>query len=227
MSRGKLLAQSVDGLHGLVDGQGRLRQPGDGPIGVDVQLVDRLGRLHHRDGIRCFARSALYLFVALVTDQKNLVPGLREPLGLVVDLRHQRTCGIDGQQVAGFGLVVHRRRDAVGAENEPGALGYLFSLIDEDRPSVLQFGDHMHVVHDLFTHVDRRPVQIERLLHRDDCSLDPGAVAAGCCQKDLSHTSMLRGILSARFRRLEALFGLTQQRVAVGGQFLPSFPQVQ
>ena len=41
------------------------------------------------------ARRALDLFVALVADQQDVVVVVGEPLGLVVDLGHQRAGGVD------------------------------------------------------------------------------------------------------------------------------------
>ena len=76
------------------------------------------------------------------------------------------------------GLGVHGRRDAVRREHHGRALGHLVELLDEDRPAVLERVHHVLVVHDLLADVDRRAVEVERLLDRDDCAVDAGAVAA-------------------------------------------------
>ena len=73
---------------------------------------------------------------------------------------------------------VHRRRDAVRGEHHGGALGHLVELLDEDRAARLEVGDDVLVVHDLLADVDRRAVQVERLLDRDHRPVDAGAVAA-------------------------------------------------
>ena len=82
-------------------------------------------------------------------------------------------------RLARGGLLVHHRRDAVGGEHDRLALGHLVELLDEDRPAGLQVGDHVLVVHDLLAHVDRRAVEVERLLDRDHGAVDAGAVATG------------------------------------------------
>ena len=70
-------------------------------------------------------------------------------------------------------------------EDDGGALGHLVGLVDEDRAALLQRGHDVLVVHDLLAHVDRRAVELERLLDRDDGPVDARAVAARCRQEDL------------------------------------------
>ena len=64
-------------------------------------------------------------------------------------------------------------------EDDRLALRHLGLLVDEDRAARLEVADDVQVVDDLLAHVDRRPVELERLLDRLDGALDPGAVAAG------------------------------------------------
>ena len=124
------------------------------------------------------ARRALDLFVALVADEQDLEVVAREAHGLAVHLGHERAGGVDGVQAAVGGGVHDRRRDAVRAEDDVGALGHLVDLVDEDRALLLELGHDVDVVHDLLAHVDGRAVVLERLLDGDHGAVDAGAVAA-------------------------------------------------
>ena len=57
-------------------------------------------------------------------------------------------------------------------------VGHLVELLDEDRAARLEVGHDVLVVDDLLAHVDRRAVQVERLLDGDHRPVDAGAVAA-------------------------------------------------
>ena len=118
------------------------------------------------------AGGALDLLVALVADQQDVVVVGGEALRLVVHLGDQRAGGVDRLQAALGGLLVHHRGDAVGGEHDGRALGHLVELLDEDRAAGLQVGHHVLVVHDLLAHVDRRAVEVERLLDGDHGPVD-------------------------------------------------------
>ena len=148
---------------------GRVAHHDAGDVGGALHQLDVLGRL---------AGGALDLLVALVADQQDVVVVIGEPPGLVVHLGHQRAGGVDGLQAALGRLRVHRRRDAVGGEHHGLALRHLVELLDEDRTARLEVGHDVLVVHDLLAHVDRRAVEVQRLLDRDHRPVDAGAVAA-------------------------------------------------
>ena len=76
--------------------------------------------------------------------------------GLAVHLGHQRAGRVDRLEAAGLGLLVDDRGDAVGGEDDGGALGHLVGLVDEDRAALLERRDDVLVVHDLLAHVDGR-----------------------------------------------------------------------
>ena len=124
------------------------------------------------------AGRALDLFVPLVPDQQDAVALAGETPRLVVHLGDQRAGRVDGLEAALGGLGVHHRRDAVGREHDGGTLGHLVELLDEDGAAGGQVVDDVLVVDDLLAHVDRRAVEVERLLDRDDRPVDAGAVAA-------------------------------------------------
>ena len=70
------------------------------------------------------------------------------------------------------------------AEHDAGALGHLVGLVDEHRAAGREGLHDVLVVDDLLAHVDRRAVELEGLLHRDDGAVDAGAVAAGGGEQD-------------------------------------------
>ena len=151
---------------------------------ADHDAGARRRALHELDVLGRLAGGALDLLVAVVADQQDVVVVVGEPLRLVVHLGHQRAGRVDGLQPALGGLDVHRRRDAVGGEDHGRALGHLVELLDEDRAARLEVGDDVLVVHDLLAHVDRRAVEVERLLDGDDRAVDAGAVAARRREQD-------------------------------------------
>jgi hypothetical protein len=103
-----------------------------------------------------------------------------------VDLGHQRAGGVDRVQPAAVGVGVDGGRHAVGAEDGDGALGdRVVELLDEDRPALAQLLDDVLVVHDLLAHVDRRTMQVERVLDRLHGAVDAGAIAARRRQQEL------------------------------------------
>src|SRR5699024_3012686 len=127
---------------------------------------------------------ALDLLVTVVTDQQDVVVVAGETLGLVVHLGHQRAGRIDGAQLAVLGRLAHRRRGAVGGEDHQFALGHLVGLVDEDHALFGQGVDHVTVVHDLFSHIDRRTLLLERAFDRFHGPIHTGAVTPRLGEQD-------------------------------------------
>jgi len=128
---------------------------------------------------------ALGLRVPAVADHHDLV-ALAQHLGhLHVHLGHQRAGGVEHLEPARLGVLAHRLRDAVGAENHRGAGGHLVELLDEHGALAAQLCHHGLVVDNLMAHVDRRAVLLERALDDVDGALDPGAEAARFRQQDV------------------------------------------
>ena len=73
----------------------------------------------------------------------------------------------------------------MGGKDHEGAFGDFIGFIDEDGALFLEGADHVHVVDDLFAHVDRRSVVLQGLLHGNDCAVHAGAVPARGGQQDL------------------------------------------
>ena len=65
------------------------------------------------------------------------------------------------------------------AEDDVRALGNFVDPVDEDRALLLQLGHDVDVVNDLLADVDGGTESLERLLDRDDGSIDPRAVSPG------------------------------------------------
>ena len=76
------------------------------------------------------------------------------------------------------GVLVHGRGDSVGREDERGAGRDLFLAVDEDGAPFLELVDDVGVVDDLLAHVNRGPVEVERLLDRVHGALHSGAISA-------------------------------------------------
>jgi hypothetical protein len=114
----------------------------------------------------------------VVANQQNVKVVARESHGLAVHLGDEWTGRIDRLQVSISSTLNHARRNAVSTENDVGALRHLIDLVDEDRALLFKGGDDVNVVNDLLAHVDRGTKIGERFFHRDDRSVDPGAIAS-------------------------------------------------
>ena len=102
-------------------------------------------------------------------------------------LGDQRTGGVDHRQVPLGGQLLDPLGDAVGGEDGHRAGRDFVQLVDEHRAAGAQILDHVAVVHDLVTHIDRRAVFLQRPLDDFDRPLDAGAEAAGLGQDDADH----------------------------------------
>ena len=149
-----------------------------------LERGDLVGGFDQDDALRRLAGRPFDLLVAVVADHHDRVAVGGEAAGGDVDLGHQRAGGVDRAQAARGGVLVHRRGDAVGGEDDDRALGHLGLLLDEDRAALGQLLDHVLVVDDLLAHVDRGAVQLERALDRLHGAVDAGAVAARGGQQD-------------------------------------------
>ncbi len=117
--------------------------------------------------------------MAAVTDQDRLDALAAVAADLHVDLGHQRAGCVEHLELAAFGLLPHRPRHAVGAEDHVAVVGNLVELVDEDRALALEVVDDVAVVHDLVANVNRRAEQLDRALDDLDRAVDAGAKAAG------------------------------------------------
>ena len=124
--------------------------------------------------------------VAGVADQHDLVPAPVMNIGLAMHLGHQRTSGVEYEQIAPRRFLGHRARHAMGREDDRRTgIRHLIEFLDENGALGAQAIDHVAVVHDLVAHIDRRPVNRQRALHRFDGAHHPGAEAARRAQQHL------------------------------------------
>jgi len=124
------------------------------------------------------AHGALDLLVPRVPDEQDLVVVPVEAHRLAVHLGHERAGGVDGVELAVGGTLHDGRRDPVRTEDDVRALRHLVNVIDEDGALALEGRHDVDVVHDLLAHIHRGTEALERLLDRDDGTVDAGAVAA-------------------------------------------------
>ena len=154
-------------------------------LGVgDLEALDLVGGFDQDDAVGRLAGRPFDLLVALVADHHDRVAVGGEAARRDVDLGHQRAGGVDRAQAARGGVLVHRRGDAVGGEDDHLALRHLGLLLDEDRAALGQLLDHVLVVDDLLAHVDGGAVELERALDRLHGAVDAGAVAARGGEQD-------------------------------------------
>ena len=148
-------------------------------VGIrDLEALDLVGGFDQDDAVRRLAGRPFHLLVALVADHHDRVAVGGEAARRDVDLGDQRAGGVDRAQLAGGGVLVHGRGDAVGGEDDHLALRHLGLLLDEDRAALGELLDHVLVVDDLFADVDGGAVVLERALDRLHGAIDAGAVAA-------------------------------------------------
>ena len=120
-----------------------------------------------------------------VADEHHVAALARIPRHFHVHLGHQRTGGIEHREAASFGFVFHRRGNAMRGEDDGGAVGHLVELVDEHGAELAQALDHVHVVHHLVAHVDRRAEHADGALDDVDGAIDAGAETAGIGEQDL------------------------------------------
>ena len=122
--------------------------------------------------------------MALVADQDDRVALGGELAGLDVDLGDQRAGRVDRPQAARGGVGVHAGATPWAEKTTISPSGHLGLLLDEDRAALLELLDDVLVVDDLLAHVDRRAVEVERVLDRLHGAIDARAVAARRREQD-------------------------------------------
>ena len=183
---GKAALQRGDDLARVVDRQRRLGDVGERRVGGKLErfdLADRADQRRRAGGQ--LAHRADHFRVAGMADQQHVTAALVMDLRLAMDLGHQRAGRVDGEQVARLRLLRHRLGDAVGGEDHRPVAGRRFGeVLDEDDALGLERVDDMFVVDDLVPHIDRRAVDLERLLDHVDRAHDAGAEAARGAKND-------------------------------------------
>src|SRR6185437_8657474 len=154
LGHGEPVEYRVDHASRLVGGERRLHQVRDLARVNGLQLRHVSGGLDQRGRTRSLAKGALDLLVPAVTDQRHEITVASEPARLGVHLRDQRTGRVYGIQTAPRRLLPDLGRDAVRGEHYSRAVRHFAELVDEDRASLFEAGDHARVVHDLLAHID-------------------------------------------------------------------------
>ena len=172
--------QDGDDLRGIVHGQGGLREIGQwlAPRWLDPLGIG--GGLHQRHAsFRHLAERADHLRMAGVADEQDVAAVLDMPLGLAVDLGHERAGGIDIGQAALLGGGWDDLRYAMGGKHHRHAVRHFVQFLDEYGALSLQTINHKFVMHDLVADVDRRPETLDRQFDDADRAVDAGAKAPG------------------------------------------------
>jgi hypothetical protein len=134
-------------------------------------------------------------------DQHDLAAALVVDLGLAMDLGHQRAGGVEVEEVAALGFLGDRLRHAVGRENHRRlGVGDFGEFLDENRALGLEALDHVAVVHDLVTDIDRGAIALQRLLDESIARTTPAQKPRG------EQSRTLRGGL-AEFPLFSAVIG--------------------
>ena len=99
-------------------------------------------------------------------------------LGLDVDLGNQGAGGVEEEQIAGPGSFGHRFGHAMGRKDHGSVIGTFVEFAHEHCPERLEPFDHMAVMDDLVTDIDRGPIFLEGAFDDLDSAVDPGAEAS-------------------------------------------------
>ena len=139
-----------------------------------LHIVRRFHQIHaRRPGD--LAHGAFHFGVALVAYHHDFLALLAHARHFDMHLGHQRTGGVEHGQPARLGLVAHRLRNPVGAEDKDAAGRHVGKFFDEHRALGLEAIHHEFVVHHFVAHVDRRAMQRQRALDDLDGAVHPGA----------------------------------------------------
>jgi hypothetical protein len=116
-----------------------------------------------------------------------------------------------------------------GKDHRGVRIGDLVEFPHENGALPLQVFHHVFVMDDLVTHIDRRAMDRQRLLHRVDGTDDARAEAARGTEKNievrLRHDGAMWREEAPSVKRERRLFaGPAQVQVRCNGYFFPAFP---
>ena len=178
---GEPLAGCLENPGPLLLGERGLREDGD-PLGVgDIGRGRRdvLGPFYESNGFGGDCHGADRLVVACVARVDDRVPLLGPNPGLVVDLGHQGTDGVDDVAVTGAGGRDDLGGRTVGREHERCAGRNRVDIVDEDDSEALESVDDETIVDDLVVAVDGWFERPDHPRERLDRHLHPGTKAPG------------------------------------------------
>ena len=188
-SEGNRSRSAFDDGGGVVDGQRGLRDERQLLRIANLELrglLDVLDEMHAAAvaGVET-AHGAFDFRMAGVADEHHVAPFARITRDFHVHLGDQRTGGVEHREAAARGFVLDRGGHAMRGKDDRGAVGHLVELVDEHRAELAQALDHVHVVHHLVAHVDRRAEQVDGALDDVDGAIDAGAETPGIGEQDL------------------------------------------
>jgi hypothetical protein len=73
----------------------------------------------------------------------------------------------------------------MGTHDDAGTHRNLVQVLDKNRTLIAKIRDHVIVVHDLMTHVDRGAKSLERSLNDFNGTFNPGTKTPGLCEEHL------------------------------------------
>ena len=123
-----------------------------------VKGVNGRGTIHKVHHIGGFPGGAFNFLMAFVPNEQDLVSVTGEAFHFIVNFGHQRAGSVEGFQRQRLRFCMHSGADAVRGKHQVRAFRDLGSFINKDGTP---FGEGVHniaVMHDLFAHVDGRPV---------------------------------------------------------------------
>lgn len=151
---GEGLLECLDDDTGVVGAEGGLGEVDQLGGVVDAEVGDVGGRLDDLGGVGGLAAGADDLLVVFMADEEDLVsePGVAD--GLVVDFGDEGAGGVDDAEVALLGSLADGGGDAMGAEDDDGALGHEVDVFNEEDATFFESADHVVVVDDVVVDVD-------------------------------------------------------------------------
>src|ERR1700710_312500 len=146
---------------------------------------------------------AFHFGMALVANHHDVEAFLAHLRDFHMHLGHERAGGVEHAQFAGSRFRAHRLRHAVRTENQRTAFRRVCQVFNEHGAFLAQILDHIGVVHDLVTHVDRRTEQRDGPLHDLDCTIDTGTEAAWLSEENFD---IEKGVSGAHGYRIPMIF---------------------
>ena len=177
----------------FVGGERGLRHESRRPVLIELEVGHVVGRAD-QPGAGNGAKGPLHLIVPSMADKDELAVGSGETAGLVVDLAHQGTGGIDSGHLPAPRLLIDARAYSVRREHDAGPVRHLRQFLHEDGAGGLEAGDDMGIVDDLAAHVHRWPITLQCPFDRLDGALHAGAKRPGLGQQDLPRPGRRRPV---------------------------------
>ena len=164
LDRRELLAQARHDFLRIIEAQSRLRKERQLLGIIDFQRVHGLHGVHHDGAVRGFSRRSHNLLLVSVPDENNGALFTREFQRLEVNFGDQRAGRINHFERAGLSFIAHRRRNAVGAENEHRTVRNFLDGFDKNRAAAPQLFHNVGVMDDFVMHIDRGAIGLQRQL---------------------------------------------------------------